>query len=362
MVVKMVEPCCCVRYVNEDFGWTVDSLQTDEGPVDRINSRFDWRDRLSWWRVRWGIGRMDMAVRPGLYALNAPTRESEVLVTSNYKMSFDHVRRSLEGRAVWILVLDTKGINVWCAAGKGTFGTEELVNRVLEVGLARIVSHGRLILPQLGAVGVNGGAVAAQTGFRVRFGPIRATDIPAYLDAGREATPEMRRVTFSILERAVLIPVEILNAGKYLVPTMVGLFALSGLFRSSFSLERMLSQGPVSVLALAAAWFGGTVLGPLLLPVLPGRMFSSKGAIAAAFVMLCMELVGWFAGAGLLDHAAFWLAVPAISSFIMMNFTGATPITSPSGVRREMKFSVPVQAAASGIAVALWVAQRFVGV
>jgi hypothetical protein len=36
---------------------------------------------------------------------------------------------------------DTKGINVWCAAWKGTFGTEELIRRIETSGLAAVVSH-----------------------------------------------------------------------------------------------------------------------------------------------------------------------------------------------------------------------------
>jgi hypothetical protein len=356
----MASSCCATNYMNTGAKWVVGSLKTPEGAVDQIRSRFDWRDRLSWWRVRWGMGRMAMAVRPGLYALNTPTAESEVFVTANYKMSFDHLRHSLGNRNAWVLVLDTQGINVWCAAGKGSFGTEELTARIMDVGLARVVSHNRLILPQFGAVGVDAGAVSAQVGFRVLYGPVRAADIPAYLDAGREATETMRRVTFTMMERAVLVPVEIINAGKFLLPTMVALFLLSGVYRGGFSVARMLTQGGASVAALAAAWLGGAVLGPLLLPALPGRMLALKGAVAAALALLGVQLAGGFSGEGLLAVVGFWLAMPAIASFIMMNFTGATPYTSPSGVRKEMKVSVPVQAVCAAIGVVLWVSQRFV--
>ena len=67
---------------------------------------------------------MRFAVDPGLYALRNPGEQAPVLVTANYKMSFDRLRQALPGRDAWILVLDTNGINVWCAAGKGTFATE----------------------------------------------------------------------------------------------------------------------------------------------------------------------------------------------------------------------------------------------
>jgi CO dehydrogenase/acetyl-CoA synthase gamma subunit (corrinoid Fe-S protein) len=63
-----------------------------------------------------------------------------MFVTANYKLSFDNVRKNLSGINGWILVLDTKGINVWCAAGKGTFGTKELVHRIHEIELDKIVT------------------------------------------------------------------------------------------------------------------------------------------------------------------------------------------------------------------------------
>ena len=57
-------------------------------------------------------------------------------------------------------------------------------------------SHRRLILPQLGAPGVAAHSVKEQSGFRVIYGPIKATDLPAFLEAGRKATPAMRRKAF----------------------------------------------------------------------------------------------------------------------------------------------------------------------
>ena len=96
-----------------------------------------WRDRVAHWKARWGMGRMHMSVTPGLYRLGAPDRQAPVFVTANYKLSFDALRSNLAGLDAWILVLDTKGVNVWCAAGKGTFGTEELVRRVRQTELDR---------------------------------------------------------------------------------------------------------------------------------------------------------------------------------------------------------------------------------
>jgi CO dehydrogenase/acetyl-CoA synthase gamma subunit (corrinoid Fe-S protein) len=107
---------------------------------------------------------MRYTVEPGIYAIGEPTAESPVFVSANYRLSFNRLRSGLAGRDGWILVLDTKGINVWCAAGKGTFGTEELVNRIETVGLGGIVAHRKLIVPQLGAPGISAHEVKQQSG------------------------------------------------------------------------------------------------------------------------------------------------------------------------------------------------------
>ena len=70
-------------------------------------------------------------------------------------MSVDYLRNAVRNINVWIMVLDTKGVNVWCAAGKGTFGTDEIIKRINKCSLVKIVSHRKIIVPQLGAPGIN---------------------------------------------------------------------------------------------------------------------------------------------------------------------------------------------------------------
>ena len=95
--------------------------------------------------MRWGIGRNHYQVTPGLYASGTPDADSPLLVSANYKLSFDCLRAALNGESAWLLVIDTKGINVWCAAGKGTFGTDEIVHRCQATRVSELVSHRQLI-------------------------------------------------------------------------------------------------------------------------------------------------------------------------------------------------------------------------
>jgi acetyl-CoA decarbonylase/synthase complex subunit gamma len=310
--------------------WADGVVSTPVGNVPRVRAEYLIGDRLGTFKARWGVGRMHYIVEPGLYAVGNPTAESAVFVSANYKMSFDRLRRELKGMDAWLLVLDTKGINVWCAAGKGTFGTAEIVRSIAATGLERIVSHRTLVLPQLGAPGVSAHEVKKQSGFRVVYGPVRAADIPEFMANGMRATPEMRHVRFPLADRVALIPMELVLGAKWAAIAAVALFVLSGLGAGIFSVERMLSAGSLNALVFAAAYVLATSLGSALLPWIPGRSFS------------------WA------------LIITAVSSFMVMNFTGSSTYTSLSGVKREMRYAVPAQLVAAVLGTVLWIGGRFV--
>jgi acetyl-CoA decarbonylase/synthase complex subunit gamma len=212
-----------------DQAFVTGSISTTADKLPRVSSTLRWQDYWGSIKARWGIGRMNYAVDPGLYALGDPDSNSPVLVTANYKMSFDRLREALPGRDAWILVLDTKGINVWCAAGKGTFGTDELIKKIESSRLKDIVSHRKLIIPQLGAPGVAAHKVKQVSGFKVYYGPIRAKDIAAYLDADLKTTAEMRIITFPLKDRVVLIPLELIETIKPFLIIAPILFLLGGI-------------------------------------------------------------------------------------------------------------------------------------
>ena len=327
-------------------------MQTDAGPVATITGRLTNGDIRGAWKARWGIGRMSYIVPPGLYAIGAPDQTSPVVVTANYKMSYDLVRRGLAARNVWLLVLETFGINVWCAAGKGTFGTGELIRRIESTGLSRVVSHRRVLLPIMGAAGVKAIEVKQRSGFEVVFATLRIEDLPAYLDNDMQPARGMRELTFTFRERLVLTPIEIIGGMKSLLYAALPLALLAGFTGGSFSLKRLLA-----VLVLyAISVLCGTVLVPMFLPQLPGRMFAVKGALAGCVCsLICFAGMGGPARIGRADLAAMVLVMSAVSAFYAMNFTGSTPFTSPSGVRREMNRSLPVMATSAAAALVLLV-------
>ena len=351
-------PCCGPPTTTS--GGTIDEtvpgfqawLTTEAGPVPRIASELRFSDRLGGWKARWGIGRMNYIVPPGLYALGHPTPDDPVVVTANYKMSYDLVRNAMAGRNAWLLVLETFGINVWCAAGKGTFGTEELVRQIGLTGLAKVVKHRRLLLPILGAPGVAAHEVARRTGFTVAYAALRARDLPKYLEDGMVTTPAMRELTFTLWERLVLVPVELVQAAKSAALIALCLFLLGTILGGP-------AAGVMTSLAYLGAVLTSIVLGPALLPWLPGRSFAVKGA----FVGIVWALVWYAVGGGSTWNtpAAFgaFLALPAVSAFYTLNFTGCTTFTSRSGVKKEMRLAIPAMAAAVALGMLLVVAGRF---
>lgn len=327
--------------MDESASWFLGWAEAGSGRLARVSTDITLGDRLGNWGARWGINRMHYTVPAGLYAVGHPGPESPVLVTANYKLTFDQLRRELSGRDVWLLVLETFGINVWCAAGKGTFGTLELVNRVSRTGLAGVVAHRFLIVPQLGAPGVAAHQVRKATGFQVRYGPIRAEDLPEFLDRGMEATPAMRRARFTLKDRLVLIPVELVQAWKPSLVVCLLIFALSALTAQDLRVSSVLSSGLPSTVVYLGALVMGSVVTPLLLPWVPGRAFSLKGAqVGLLWAVVAVVVVGstWKAA----DLVALFLMAPAITAYFALNFTGCTTFTSLSGVEKEMRIALPV--------------------
>ena len=264
-----------------------------------------------------------------------------MIVTCNYRMTVDAVRHDLAGTDVWLLVLETFGINVWCAAGKKTFGTDELVRRIFATHLADHVARETLILPQLGAVGVSANAVRVATGYRVVWGPVRSADLRAFLSADLKATPKMRAVTFRLPERLALAPMEVVPSLRYAlwaVPLMLALAVIGA-----------------SIGARAFAWQAALMA---LFPSVLGFAMAASVAIG---------VVCWFTaqgfenlGPGMLGGMNPWgwagvlLPVTAAASYVGVNFTGSTPYTSPSGVEAELRAALPIEGAALAVGLICW--------
>ena len=230
----------------------------------------------------------------GLLRIGSPGRNSPVLVTGNFYLTVRRLIRKLHGLDAWLLVADSKGINVWCAAGGEEFNTRSVVSVIKTSGIAELVDHCRLILPPLGAPGIKARAVEEQTGWSAHWGPVRARDIPRYLREGHRWNGEVKRVTYNWRERldtalGTLFPIILIGAVGFLL----------------FSPDLLLSYLLVSIASFLFFF--------LTCPWLPGKRGLSK------IILPEIALGSIWTGLAILDHAgSSILRVNIITAMIML--------------------------------------------
>ncbi|MGA9531719.1 MAG: corrinoid protein-associated methyltransferase CpaM, partial [Anaerolineales bacterium] len=242
---------------------------------------------------------------PGLYRLGSPNKGSPLLVTGNFDLTVRRLTASLDGRLdAWVLVVDSAGINVWCAAGGGFLTAEGVIGALRASGLDGYLDHHVMILPQLCANGVDGWKIRQSTRWGVHWGPARAADVPSYLAAGRKKTDAMRWVTFPLGARLemmaatlgfyallILIPVAIFWRSLFW-PMTFALFALSGFYALTLPWipghDGLEKSGPLAIIAVAGMLVYSWLWDPASAAILFGR---AVGMIALS-VFIAAELQG----------------------------------------------------------------------
>jgi len=337
-------------------------METNVGQIRILTTELRPVDKKRNLKARLGVGRENYSIPTGIYAIGSPNEKSPVLVTANYKLTVDKLRMELSGLDLWLMIIDTKGVNVWCAAGKGTFSTEEIIYKIQKCKLKKIVSHNQLILPQLGAPGVSAHEITKFTGFKVMYGPVYAKDIKEFLKNNYKATDQMRRVHFDLLERMAVSPIEAIMSIKYLPFIYIFFVLMQLLGKGSESFIRVLQSSLLNTIPYAVAIIIGTILFPILLPVLPFRMFSMKALVLGIVwsgVVVKYSSVFKFGGSTL-TNLSNALLLTSIISYLGMNFTGSTTFTSLSGVKKETILTLPVTGVAVLAAIVIMVVEKLI--
>jgi ferredoxin len=243
----------------------------------------------------------------GLRRAGDPGPFSPVVITCNYDLTVRRVLRALRGVDAWVVVAPSGGINVWCAASGGHLTTHQVVGALKSSGVEQQVRHRRAILPQLAATGVLAREVSRRCGWRVRFGPAYAEDLPRYLENGEKKTDGMRQVRFGAAERLEM-------AAAWAAPAALGVGALAGLLRPSWAL-------PLVLLAcgLALGVFGLYDRLPR-----PRRLVFGAGALAVVLGGLLLAGAG---SAALLTGAGACLLLTGVLTF---DYEGSTPVEGGS--------------------------------
>jgi acetyl-CoA decarbonylase/synthase complex subunit gamma len=173
----------------------------------------------------------------------------------------------------------------------------------------------------------------------------------------------MRRVQFSLSDRLALTPADVVYYGRYALLLTFAMALLSGFGAGIYDLTRVPWQAIRAALPILGGALAGAVLTPALLPWLPGRSFSAKGAWAGGLYLLVLAGIAFWNPSlrpNWSDLAAWLFLIPAVASFVGMNFTGSSTYTSLSGVRKEMSVAVRLQVAAFLLGLVFWILARFV--
>ena len=145
--------------------------------------------------------RIPHAIPPGLYPIGEPGPQSPVLATGNFGLTVRRIKKALIGRDAWLLVANSKGINVWCAAGGGHFTHHSIIAGIRASQVQDRVQHRNLILPQLSATGIERHKITEATGWTTKWGPARLEDLADYMDNGGHVREAQRFMRFPLWER-----------------------------------------------------------------------------------------------------------------------------------------------------------------
>lgn len=122
-----------------------------------------------------------VTVEPKLYNFGSPDKNSPVLVTTNFSLTFYTVAPEIEasGNSAYLLVTDSEGMSVLTAWAAEKFTPEIIADTMKKIGLDSTVSHRKIIIP--GYVACLSGKLEDVSGWQVLVGPKEASGIPKYL-------------------------------------------------------------------------------------------------------------------------------------------------------------------------------------
>ena len=206
----MQNSSCCSPATTIQEGKTIRSPQRLRiGPLDYSKMFFNWLF----------LFKKAYAVRPGLYFIGETyDKKSPLLVTCNFLSTIILLYLRLKSLKVRLLVIDTKGINVWCSSGKGTFSAQEIINKLNSYDKCTLSDSQELeiILPKLSLSGVKLSELKKNR-IKPIIGPLYAKRLrdylahPPYKDCVKDA------VHFGIKARAYTVVPTVVQFSWYAV-------------------------------------------------------------------------------------------------------------------------------------------------
>jgi NAD-dependent dihydropyrimidine dehydrogenase PreA subunit len=274
--------------------------------------------------------------RLGLIRIGNPDNQSPVFLTGNYHLTVMRAKRALRNQPAFLLVANSRGINVWCAAAGGHFTHHDVISALKISGIEDLVSHRKVILPQLAACGIEAKAILQRTGWRVIWGPVYARDIPAFLKNGLMKSERMREVRFPFSQRLEM-------AAAWAFPMSVIFSIVILFFKSSSIVPAILLIWSLSIFIFISF--------PLFIPLLrreipkrnTDKSFLSR--IIFPFILLLLAfpglvLFGFLTSNFSWSFLLFWGTILSVAVFILGgDLPGSTPLLL-SEFREEKSFKV----------------------
>ncbi len=235
----------------------------------------------------------------GLYRAGNPSEKSPVIVTGNYELTVRRVVRQINETDCWLLVCDSRGINIWCSTLAAHFGTEKIIKAIEHTRLAQKTKNRNLLLPQLCAAGVDINRIRKATGFSCCFGPVKISDLKIY--SADHDNREIRKVTFTAKERlemafgTLIIPVIILslifnfiNPGMLfiIIPSVYGLSFLNA-YLYPFRIFKNIRLWSMFLAALVFVFF------ILLMLITEQNFWIYNITLTLSVIYLVNEFEGW---------------------------------------------------------------------
>ena len=125
--------------------------------------------------------RKPVAVEPKLYEVGSVTKQSPLLVTTNFSLTYYTVQGDVEASRVpaFIGVVDTEGTSVLTAWASEKLTVEKVTKLLNSSEVKDRIAHNKVIIP--GYVAVMSGKLEDESGWQVMVGPRESSGIPKYL-------------------------------------------------------------------------------------------------------------------------------------------------------------------------------------
>lgn len=264
----------------------------------------------------------NLHIKPGLYPIGSPNEEDPILVTSNYYVTYKRVITSLKAQSIkaWILVVDTKGVNVWCSAAGGIFTAEKIISQIEATNLSEFISHKNLILPQLSAAGIDH-LILQKAGWDTKFGPIDINDLGEYLLNQYQKTPKMSQIEFPLQKRIE----NTISHNCFISLILLPLILLIDILAHPIAFLRPWADWllPNILFLLLYIWIFGLLFG-IIYPILPFKSGFLKGIIISIIIAPICALL--FFNNSNLDLFMSVSTLLFYSTAISTDFDGFTPL------------------------------------